>query len=153
MDFFSQFCGGLTVILVAALIFGETVSSSMFMRQPAFQRAAVLVAMLGGILGGVAALVMGLGFFGAAAAGLFGRGGVLVQALSIALPLVIIAGAVIVKVNVTLGGLLLAAGSFGLLFTFGFNQFVAVPLALSAIAASIALVMVNDGLEPPEMRA
>jgi hypothetical protein len=152
MDFFTQFMGGLSVILICALLFGETVSGSEFMGRPTFQRIAVLLIMLLGVLAGIAALAIGLGFAGPGPTGVFGRSGVLVQFLCVGIPLLIVAGAVVARVNLLISGLLLAVGCVALLFTLGFNQFAGVPLALAAIAGVTALVMVDEGRAPPGIR-
>lgn len=152
MGFFTQFLGGLSLILACALVFGETVSGSEFMGRPALQRLAVLFVMLVGVLAGIMALAIALGFIGSAATGLFGSDGVLVRALGIGVALLMLTGAVLARKKLALAGLLLMVGAFGALVVFGFTRLSGVAIALAAIAGTSALVMVDGRRAPPELR-
>lgn len=147
MDFLAQFLGGLSLILFCALIFGEMVSASVLMDRPSFQSVAVLLIMLVGAAAGVVALGA-ITFYGVAPTGLFGTSGLTIQVLGVCAAVLLLGGAFIARRNLLASGVLLCVGCLGLLFTYGFNRVIGIPIALAAIAASAALMMVNDGRGP-----
>lgn len=107
-------------------------------------------AMVLGILGGIAGLMIGL--FGYALGALAAAGGsgagAMLQIVSVAIPVASIVGGSMTKAKPLVAGALMGASAIGMVLVFDFNVFTAVPVALSGIGA-LGAVLAARGLPTP----
>ncbi len=99
-----------------------------------------------GIIGGLIALIYGfvgygLGSLGSAAEA---EGAGLVKLLSIALPVVALIGAGIIKAKPAIGAALMAIGAIGFVLILGFNFFSLIPVVLLGLGALLGLLCMQE---------
>lgn len=99
-----------------------------------------------GIIGGLFGLLVGLFGYGLGAiAGAGGSSGAsLFQLISIAIPIACLVGGGMAKANPAVGGGLMLLSAVGMLWLFGFNFFTAIPIVLSALGGTLALLAASD---------
>jgi hypothetical protein len=102
-----------------------------------------------GILGGLAALFFGTIGYGVGsffnAAGATNEGGTL-QLFSVALPVVALIGAGIVKAKPMVGAALMGGSAIGIVLIMGFNFFSLVPLVLLGIGSLLGFLGSQEGV-------
>ncbi len=134
---------GFSVLLFVATIVGTTIASSEHVRRPAVLRLIPPVIIGAGVIAAVGGALIALGVIPSDGNANLGSG---LRMVSIALALGIGVGAVLTYTNLLLAGVLMMLSGCGLMIAIGFDTVSMVPFGLAVLAASMALLLVEQRL-------